>query len=34
MHAASLKTVQKCRFSLRYVASDRNEFERDISPNG
>ena len=34
MHAASHKTGQKCRFSLRYVASDRNEFERDISLNG
>jgi hypothetical protein len=34
MHAASLKIVQKCRFSLRYVASDRSEFERDILLNG
>jgi hypothetical protein len=34
MHAASLKTVQNCRFSLRYVSSDRNEFERDILVNG
>ncbi len=25
MHAASLKIVQKCRFSLRYVSNDRNE---------
>jgi hypothetical protein len=34
MHAASLTIVQKYRFSLRYVSSDRNEFERDILVNG
>jgi hypothetical protein len=30
MHAAGLKTVQKCRFFLRYVLRGRNALARDF----